>query len=113
MASTTGSVAASDGLSVFVPRARDYDGAFEALLSTQSHGAVLEESAASRKHAIAIMTHYMERIGLDIESLAVVHVAGTKGKGSTCAFAESLLRAHGLTTGERARPAAARLAALS
>ncbi|MDK2972162.1 MAG: dihydrofolate synthase / folylpolyglutamate synthase [Candidatus Sumerlaeota bacterium] len=28
-----------------------------------------------------------------------LHVAGTKGKGSTCAMAESLLRAHGLRTG--------------
>ena len=31
--------------------------------------------------------------------LRVVHVAGTKGKGSTCAFVESILRAHGLRTG--------------
>jgi folylpolyglutamate synthase len=29
----------------------------------------------------------------------VIHVAGTKGKGSTCAFAESFLRAHGRRTG--------------
>jgi dihydrofolate synthase / folylpolyglutamate synthase len=28
-----------------------------------------------------------------------IHVAGTKGKGSTCAFAESMLRAAGLKTG--------------
>lgn len=29
----------------------------------------------------------------------VIHIAGTKGKGSTCAFVRSLLRAHGLRTG--------------
>lgn len=29
----------------------------------------------------------------------VIHVAGTKGKGSTCAFIESFLRAHGRRTG--------------
>ena len=29
----------------------------------------------------------------------MIHVAGTKGKGSTCAFADSILRAHGLRTG--------------
>lgn len=29
----------------------------------------------------------------------MIHVAGTKGKGSTCAFAESLLRAYGQRTG--------------
>ena len=32
-------------------------------------------------------------------ALNIVHVAGTKGKGSTCAFAESFLRAHGRRMG--------------
>ena len=31
--------------------------------------------------------------------MKVVHVAGTKGKGSTCAFVESILRRNGLKTG--------------
>lgn len=35
----------------------------------------------------------------DIDKLNVVHVAGTKGKGSTCAFTESFLRAFGQRTG--------------
>jgi folylpolyglutamate synthase len=35
----------------------------------------------------------------DINRLKIIHVAGTKGKGSTCAFIESLLRTHGLKTG--------------
>jgi len=35
----------------------------------------------------------------DINRLNVVHVAGTKGKGSTCAFIESFLRSHGKRTG--------------
>ncbi len=34
-----------------------------------------------------------------LNSLNVVHIAGTKGKGSTCAFTESILRAHGRRTG--------------
>ncbi|CAO2817140.1 unnamed protein product [Amaranthus hypochondriacus] len=34
-----------------------------------------------------------------ISKLKVIHVAGTKGKGSTCAFAESILRNCGLHTG--------------
>ncbi|MFN7134116.1 MAG: bifunctional folylpolyglutamate synthase/dihydrofolate synthase, partial [Myxococcales bacterium] len=29
----------------------------------------------------------------------VLHVAGTNGKGSTCAFAAAMLRAHGLRVG--------------
>jgi folylpolyglutamate synthase len=35
----------------------------------------------------------------DIDNLNVVHVAGTKGKGSTCAFTESFLRVYGRRTG--------------
>lgn len=34
-----------------------------------------------------------------LEKLNVVHVTGTKGKGSTCMFLESILRAHGLKVG--------------
>ena len=35
----------------------------------------------------------------DIDGMNVVHVAGTKGKGSTCAFVSSFLAAHGQRTG--------------
>ncbi|CAF2032221.1 unnamed protein product [Rotaria magnacalcarata] len=34
-----------------------------------------------------------------IDQLNIIHVAGTKGKGSTCAFAESILRQYGYKTG--------------
>lgn len=49
------------------------------------------------------MRVYLRRIGLapsDLDRLNIVHVAGTKGKGSTCAFAASILQhyqsAHGM-----------------
>ena len=35
----------------------------------------------------------------DLNSLKIIHVSGTKGKGSTCAFCESILRHSGLKTG--------------
>ncbi|KAJ5938439.1 hypothetical protein N7466_001573 [Penicillium verhagenii] len=35
----------------------------------------------------------------EIDNLNVIHVGGTKGKGSTCAFTSSFLLAHGLRTG--------------
>lgn len=34
----------------------------------------------------------------------MIHVAGTKGKGSTCAFCESILRHHGYKTGFYSSP---------
>nr|CAD7413469.1 unnamed protein product [Timema poppensis] len=39
-----------------------------------------------------------------LDQLSVIHVAGTKGKGSTCAFCESLLRHHGYKTGFYSSP---------
>ncbi|WP_438311207.1 bifunctional folylpolyglutamate synthase/dihydrofolate synthase [Sporosarcina sp. FA9] len=39
------------------------------------------------------------------QSLKIIHVAGTNGKGSTIAFIEALLRQHGFTTGVFSSPA--------
>lgn len=39
-----------------------------------------------------------------MDKLSVIHVAGTKGKGSTCAFAESILRNYGFKTGFYSSP---------
>src|SRR3989338_5859821 len=41
----------------------------------------------------------LEGLGNPHRKYPVLHVAGTKGKGSTCAFAASILRAFGLKTG--------------
>lgn len=44
---------------------------------------------------LSIMGHSL----LDIDSLNIVHVAGSKGKGTTCSLTSSLLQAHGERTG--------------
>ncbi|WPH02120.1 Hypothetical protein R9X50_00497500 [Acrodontium crateriforme] len=52
--------------------------------------------------SIAGMAEWLSMLGhnqKDLDSLNVIHVAGTKGKGSTCAFVESILRAHGQEKG--------------
>lgn len=41
----------------------------------------------------------LEALGCPHERIPVVHVAGTKGKGSTCAFIEQILRTAGYRTG--------------
>lgn len=41
----------------------------------------------------------LDRLGNPQDSLRFVHVAGTNGKGSTCAYIESILRCAGLRTG--------------
>ena len=48
---------------------------------------------------------YRSGITLDqLDTLRIIHVAGTKGKGSTCAFTESILRHHGFLTGFYSSP---------
>ncbi|KAH0462330.1 hypothetical protein IEQ34_009905 [Dendrobium chrysotoxum] len=48
-----------------------------------------------------LMFEYLKILELDepITHLKVIHVAGTKGKGSTCVFTESILRRCGFRTG--------------
>lgn len=48
------------------------------------------------KHRTLLLTRLQVA---EINKLNIIHVAGTKGKGSTCAWAESFLRAHGKRTG--------------
>ncbi|KAI1815567.1 tetrahydrofolylpolyglutamate synthase [Poronia punctata] len=77
---------------------RSYNDAIDALNSLQTPYAIIEarRKAGVRPDAssIAEMRQYLRRIGYapsDLDRLNVLHVAGTKGKGSTCAFACSIL----------------------
>ena len=45
------------------------------------------------------MAHLLDALGHPERGFASVHIAGTKGKGSTAHFAEAIFRAHGLRTG--------------
>jgi len=48
--------------------------------------------------SLEAMRDYLARLDLDVAKLPVIHVAGTKGKGSTCTMIESILRAKGYRT---------------
>ncbi|KAK7060501.1 Folylpolyglutamate synthetase [Paramarasmius palmivorus] len=78
---------------------RSYEDAIDALNSLQSNAATLDAVRASggtlSTLAIPEMLEYLGRIGYrpeDLNALNVIHITGTKGKGSTSAFTDSVLR---------------------
>ncbi|KAI0722909.1 FolC bifunctional protein [Earliella scabrosa] len=84
---------------------RTYRDAVDHLNTLQSNAATLEAVRASggrlSQFAIPEMVEYLGRIGYsaslrstsDLNKLNVIHVTGTKGKGSTSAFVDSIIRA--------------------
>ncbi|KAI0213240.1 Folylpolyglutamate synthase, mitochondrial [Lamellibrachia satsuma] len=85
--------------------AKSYEEAVRTLNTLQSNAAVLEK--ARQLHALKQLSlpetvQFASRAGIsldDLDKLSAIHVSGTKGKGSTCAFCESILRRHGYKTG--------------
>ncbi|KKA28252.1 hypothetical protein TD95_002425, partial [Thielaviopsis punctulata] len=82
------------------PVANSPQDAIEALNSLQSSYATIQaRKLGNRKPdgaSIQEMRTYLSRLGhspTDLTRLNVVHVAGTKGKGSTCAYVDSILAA--------------------
>eukprot|EP00042_Codosiga_hollandica_P043387 m.410670 g.410670 ORF g.410670 m.410670 type:complete len:497 (-) comp56539_c0_seq21:278-1768(-) len=82
-----------------------YSEAITALDSLQTNATTIllqRQGKIREANSLLEMTEFMHRLNLDVSrlnSLNFIHIAGTKGKGSTCAFIESILRAHGLKTG--------------
>lgn len=77
---------------------RTYNDAIDTLNTFQTPWHIIEErkKAGIRPDAESIreMKIYLARIGYSLDDLTrlnIIHVAGTKGKGSTCAFADSIL----------------------
>ncbi|KAL4719057.1 hypothetical protein ACJJTC_015396 [Scirpophaga incertulas] len=84
-----------------------YEAAILKLNSLQSNKATLDQALKDIKNGqkctnIENMERYLSRTGVtlaNLDQLSVIHVAGTKGKGSTSAMSESILRHHGYRTG--------------
>ncbi|KAJ5826605.1 hypothetical protein N7447_003368 [Penicillium robsamsonii] len=83
-----------------------YHDAVEKLNSTQSGFKVLDErrrlGGKLGSTVVEQMRKWICRIGYDINDLNrlnVVHVAGTKGKGTTCAFVNSILQSYQQSVG--------------
>ncbi|CZT43759.1 related to folylpolyglutamate synthetase [Rhynchosporium secalis] len=51
------------------------------------------------RSSVSGMKDWLQSLGYESSNLSVIHIAGTKGKGSTCAFTDCFLREHGRRTG--------------
>ncbi|XP_040462523.1 folylpolyglutamate synthase, mitochondrial-like [Falco naumanni] len=90
------------------------EGSFQDTIRTlntlQTNASDLEQVKRERSDPQAqleAMQGFLERTGMkveDLDRLNVIHVTGTKGKGSVCAFAECILRNYGLKTGFYSSP---------
>ncbi|KAK9123215.1 hypothetical protein Sjap_012817 [Stephania japonica] len=96
----------SDGIletKAYDPSLYSYETAMEALSSLITQKKRGEPSTIVEKYGkLDRMQMYVEILGIKEEHMAelkIIHVAGTKGKGSTCVFSESILRECGFRTG--------------
>uniref|UniRef100_A0A8C6YHY4 tetrahydrofolate synthase n=1 Tax=Naja naja TaxID=35670 RepID=A0A8C6YHY4_NAJNA len=83
-----------------------FQDAIRTLNTLQTNASYLEQVKRERgdpQLQLQAMAGFLERTGLkqveDLDQLNVIHVTGTKGKGSSCAFTERILRNYNLKTG--------------
>ncbi|KAF8419433.1 folylpolyglutamate synthase, partial [Tirmania nivea] len=81
--------------------ARTYEDAITALNTLQSNASILAAIRSSGRKlndlSLVEMRSYLSRIGYspsDLIPLNLIHISGTKGKGSTCAFTSWILTSH-------------------
>uniref|UniRef100_A0A8C6EBH2 Folylpolyglutamate synthase n=1 Tax=Moschus moschiferus TaxID=68415 RepID=A0A8C6EBH2_MOSMO len=83
----------------------EYQDAVRTLNTLQTNANYLEKVKRERgdpQTQLEAMKLYLARSELqveDLDQLNIIHITGTKGKGSTCAFTERILRSYGLKTG--------------
>ncbi|XP_070706502.1 folylpolyglutamate synthase, mitochondrial [Pempheris klunzingeri] len=88
----------------------EYQDAICTLNTLQTNASALEQVRRERSNPqlqLQAMRGFLERAGLTVEELDhlnIIHLTGTKGKGSTCAFTEQILRSYGFRTGFYSSP---------
>lgn len=73
----------------------DYEAALKVIATVGKRGSVF---------GLKTIRELLDRLGNPQERLKVIHVAGTNGKGSICAFLEAIYRAEGLRVGRYVSP---------
>lgn len=81
----------------FMSESRSYEEAVKKLYALTSNAATIEQWKNERLTNKQVdlrgeMLHHLRVLDVDVDRLSVVHVAGTKGKGSVCQFVESVVR---------------------
>ena len=56
------------------------------------------------KSSLEEIKYFLEQLGNPHQDLKMIHVAGTNGKGSVCAFLEAILKEHGMSTASFTSP---------
>nr|XP_034194268.1 folylpolyglutamate synthase, mitochondrial-like isoform X2 [Osmia lignaria] len=83
----------------------NYEAALKALCNLQSNAHYLKSAVKNNPNdfnKLSEIKKYLLRCDITsekLDTLSVIHVTGTKGKGSTCAYTEAILREQGFSTG--------------
>lgn len=81
------------------PRIRTYDQAIDFLFGRINYERANDRSYSSSDFKLDRMRRFLDLVGNPQETIPVVHIAGTKGKGSTAVMAAAMLSAAGYRTG--------------
>jgi len=65
---------------------------------------IFAKTATDRKIELTRIKKFLDEVGNPEKKIQGIHVAGTNGKGSTCAAVESILHAHDFTVGLNTSP---------
>ncbi|XP_006818114.1 folylpolyglutamate synthase, mitochondrial-like [Saccoglossus kowalevskii] len=81
--------------------------AMEGIVRDASRTIIFRNKSWYSTKSLPEMSDYIKRVDInldDVDGLNIIHVSGTKGKGSVSAFCESILRANGFKTGLYSSP---------